>query len=126
MSILYISILFLAANEVRGSEVAYYSIKAISELLSLVLVPILIYIVSRSIKYDELIRTGAIVEISISPTALLGVSISFVLFHLAFLTLALCCEEMYNVLEALALLIFTSASYYYWKEIESAVKIIKE
>lgn len=122
---LYIIIFVTSVDHIKDVYSIYYFAEVVSEIIYILSIPIIIYMVFRSLKYDRLIREGVIVVPPHIPAKFLGVAASFLLFSTAFLIFLGGDERSYDILEFGALIAFILAGDSYRRDMDKALKLVK-
>ena len=122
--LLYIIVFLSSVDHIKNIYSFYYYAEVVSEVIYVLSIPIIIYMVFRSVKYDELIKDGVIVVPPHIPAKFLGVAASFLIFSIAFLILLGGGEKSYNILELGSLIAFVLAGDSYRRDMDKALKLV--
>lgn len=122
--LLYIIVFLTSVDHIKNIYSFYYYAEVSSEVIYALSIPVIIYMVFRSVKYDRLIKDGVIVVPPHIPAKFLGVAASFLIFSAAFLILLGGNEKSYNILELGALVAFILAGDSYRRDMDKALKLV--
>lgn len=122
--LLYIIVFLSSVDHIKDIYSIYHFAEVISEVIYVLSIPIIVHIVFRSVKYDELVREGVIVVPPRIPAKFLGVAASFLIFSTAFLVFLTGSEKTYDILEFGALIAFILAGDSYRRDMDKALRLV--
>jgi len=123
ITMIYIAVFLISVDRIAEIESIYYFLKILTEILFIAFLPLFVYIIIRSRRYNMLIKKGLIIVPPHTVNIFLGVVTSFTVFYISLLMHSVGNEKIYNLLEIGSLFAFVLVGFSYSEEMEKLLKI---
>ena len=123
ITLIYIAIFLISVDRIVEIESIYHFLKILTEILFIAFLPLFVYIIIRSRRYNMLIKKGLIIVPPHTVNIFLGVVTSFTIFYISLLMHSVGNEKIYNLLEIGSLFSFVLVGFSYSEEMEKLLRI---